>query len=246
MSGEQHRDPQPRLNDKSEQAVRKLTSCGKRKPRTRPAATYFVEVDAACCKVSLFDAACRDYYRARLFEALTRHGAALHAYSLLERSSLLLISAQSHGSLERLLTEAQRAYLVYFNARFERQQRSPRSYVALCELHGKQLVRACYRYVERAPLQTPESCKLGDYPWSSYSANGFGQGPPKAELHSDRLEQRLQRHKALAQTLPRERPLAAYRDFLSRPMDPIAERALAAALRRQSRLGESEVYLGGG
>lgn len=236
---------QSRLNEKPEESVKNPCGQGKCAPRCRPNTTFFVEVNAACCKVSLFDAVCRDYFRARLFEALVRHGAALHAYSLLTDSTLLLISAKSRWSLERLLSETQRAYLSYFNRRFDRQQHGRRSHSALCKLSGDRLVRTCHRYIERAPLQSRESSKLGDYPWSSYSANGFGQGARRVSEQNDRIEQRLQRHQAFTDYLPPERPLAAYRDFVSLPMDPVAERALANELRSRRWLEESAVYLGG-
>ena len=213
--------------------------------RHNPAATFFVEMDSACCKVALFDAACRDYFRARLFEALARHDAALHSYSLLSERVLLLISAKSRWPLERLLAQTQRAYLAYFNRRFDRQQRSPRSHSALCEIKGVRLVRACHRYIERAPLSSNESNKLGDFSWSSYAANGFGQGSCQAQTNAGKVAQRLQRHCAFANFLPPDRPLAAYRDFLAQPMDPVAERALAARLREQPQLEESAVYLSG-
>jgi hypothetical protein len=116
---------------------------------------------------------------------------------------------------------------------------------ALCKLSGDRLVRTCHRYIERAPLQSRESSKLGDYPWSSYSANGFGQGARRVSEQNDRIEQRLQRHQAFTDYLPSERPLAAYRDFVSLPMDPVAERALANELRSRTWLEESAVYLGG-
>ena len=216
----------------------------KRLIRRNPATTFFVEMDSACCKLTLFDAPCREYFRARLFEALARHDAVLHSYSLLSERALLLISARSRWPLERLLAQTQRAYLSYFNRRFDRQQRTLRSHSALCELRGKRLIRACYRYIERAPLESHESCQLGDFPWSSYAANGFGQGECGASPRAEKSVQRLQRHRAFIDFLPSDRPLAAYRDFLSQPMDPVAEKALAARLREHTQLEESAVYLG--
>jgi len=196
------------------------------KRRTMPASTYFVEIDNASCRVELFDAACRLFFRARLQEALVRHSAALHAYSLLADRAVLLLSAPSKWPVERLVSQVQQTYLHYFNQRFRRRLRSAQSYSALCCVQGIELTRECYRFIERSPLIAGESLCLGDTEWSSYPANAFGQAGSG-----------LVRHACFDSLVPdKQGSLALYRDFISRPLDPLYAHCLSEALHTQQRV----------
>ena len=199
--------------------------------RTIPASTYFVEIDAASCRVELFDSACRAYFRARLFEALTRHSARLHAYALLADRAVMLVSSLSRCSLERLAFQVQQAYLSYFNQRFRRRLRGTRGFSALCCVQGSELTRECYRLIERWPLVAGESLRLGDTEWSSYPANAFGHA-----------RSGLVRHACFDSLVPDEQgSLALYRDFVSRPLDPIYARYLVEALHKNSLVDERAI-----
>ena len=196
--------------------------------RTIPASTYFVEIDAASCRVELFDSACRGFFRARLFEALARHSAQLHAYALLADRVVLLVSVLTRWPLERLVFQVQQAYLSYFNQRFRRRLRSTRFYSALCCVQGVGLTRECYRLIERWPLAAGESLRLGDTEWSSYPANAFGHA-----------RSGLVRHACFESLVPDEQgSLALYRDFVSRPLDPLYARALDEALHQRRLIDE--------
>lgn len=202
--------------------------------RTVPASTYFVEIDAVSCRVELFDPACRLFFRARLLEALARHSAHLHAYALLADRAVLLVSAPSRCPLERLIDQVQQAYLRYFNQRFRRRLRSTRSYSALCCVRSVGLTRECYRLIERWPLATGESVRLGDTRWSSYPANAFGQAGSG-----------LVRHACFDSLVPdKQGSLALYRDFVSRPIDPLYVRHLNEALRTQPFVDERTIPAG--
>lgn len=201
--------------------------------RGMPQTTFFVEVNAACCKVELFDDSCRRFYRARVLDALQRHSIQLHAYALLSNHAQFLLSAPSRWPVERLLGQVQQAYLRYFNQRFRRRHRCVHARSALCELRGKELVRACYRAIERRPLELGESQWLGDSEWSSYPANAFGQ--PGG---------RLVRHECLRGFAPDERgSLARYREFIAEREDPLCAKMLDAALHEREALDENELML---
>ena len=194
--------------------------------RAVPASTYFVEIDAVSCRVELFDAACRLFFRARLLEALARHSATLHAYSLLADRAVLLLSAPSRWPVERLICQVQQTYLRYFNQRFRRRLRSTQSYSALCCVQEVTLTRECYRFIERSPLIAGESVCLGDTAWSSYPANAFGHAGSG-----------LVRHACFDSLVPdKQGSLALYRDFVSRPFDPLYVRCLSDALHTQQRV----------
>ncbi len=215
-------DLQRRVASSSGRRPRRLTA----KLRTVPASTYFVEIDTASCRVELFDAACRLFFRARLQETLARHSAKLHAYSLLADRAVLLLSAPSRWPVERLIKQVQQTYLHYFNQRFRRRLRSTQSYSALCCVQGIELTRECYRFIERSPLIAGESICLGDTEWSSYPANAFGQAGSG-----------LVRHACFDSIVPDKRgSLALYRDFISRPLDPLYARCLSEALHTQQRV----------
>ena len=215
-------DLQRRVASSAGRRPRRLTA----KLRTVPASTYFVEIDTASCRVELFDAAFRLFFLARLQETLARHSAKLHAYSLLADRAVLLLSAPSRWPVERLIKQVQQTYLHYFNQRFRRRLRSTQSYSALCCVQGIELTRECYRFIERSPLIAGESICLGDTEWSSYPANAFGQAGSG-----------LVRHACFDSIVPDKRgSLALYRDFISRPLDPLYARCLSEALHTQQRV----------
>lgn len=212
---------------------RSATADSTRVSRRRPLTTYFAEIDSAHCKLELFDASCRRFYRARLLDALPRHSVELHAYALLSDHAQLLVSAPSRWPIERLLAQVQQAYLSYYNQRFRRRHRCTRVRSALCELRGDTLVRACYRAIERRPLELGESQWLGDSEWSSYPANAFG-----------RAGGRLARHDCLRGLAPDARgSLSRYREFLAENEEPLCARLLATALHEREALDESDSTL---
>lgn len=200
--------------------------------RSAAPTTYFVEVDAGCCKVELFDTACRRFYRARLFDALARHSVELHAYALLADRVQLLVSAPSTWPLNRLLNEVHDTYLRYYNQRYRRTLRSKHSSSALCQLNGEVVVREVYRFIERQPLEAGESLRLGDSEWSSYAANAFGRGGVTAA----RSGWRLVRHSCLSDMVPNAAALALYREFVERPLEPLYARLLSSSLRLSASL----------
>lgn len=202
--------------------------------RRVPDSTFFIALDTKHCHIELFDPACRAFYRARLFDALERHGAQLHAYMLHVSEVQLLISAPTRRSLERLLEQVQRAYLSYFNQRFKRQVRAARTHTSLCQLCGDGLIRETYRHIERRLLVVGESRKLGDSEWSSYPANAFGRGDASGRLPI----RRLTRHRCLDTLMPQAAALAGYRDYLDKSPDPVFARFLETALRERVAIEE--------
>ena len=118
-----------------------------------------------------------DYFRflSILGDALRDTKCSLHAYALMSNHFHLLITPLVENGLSLLMMDVGRKYVRYFNDTYERTgtlwEGRFKSAIIESDLH----CLACYRYIERNPVNAAIVSAPGDYRWSSYGFNALGE-----------------------------------------------------------------------
>jgi putative transposase len=122
-------------------------------------------------------------YRAYLAEAAETHGCAVHAYVLMTNHLHLLVTPERAESLPSMMQSLGRRYTGYVNAVQERTGTLWEGRYRATVIDGEAYFLACSRYIECNPLRAGMVSAPGDYPWSSYGANGLGRADPLVRPH---------------------------------------------------------------
>jgi putative transposase len=93
----------------------------------------------------------------------------------------------------------------------------------------KRYVLGCYRYIEMNPVRANMVKHPGEYPWSSYAANGEGKKVEWLTSHGEYL--------ALAEE--ESKRLAAYRGLFSADLDPELMREIRTSTHGGYAIGDS-------
>lgn len=123
------------------------------------------------------------FYKEILREGLNRYGAQLHAYCLMTNHVHLLITPSFTDSIPRILQHIGRQYVYYINKTYKRSGTlwEGRHKSSLVDAENYLLV--CYRYIELNPVVAGMVKMPEEYPWSSYSTNGWGKCDPLVSPH---------------------------------------------------------------
>jgi putative transposase len=123
-------------------------------------------------------------YRHWLGEALKESGAALHAYVLMTNHVHLLITPQQPEDVSRIIISLGRRYVQYINKTYHRTGTLWDSRYKSSLVQEDHYLLLCQRYIELNPVRADMVNDPAHYRWSSYRANGLGQGDPLITLHS--------------------------------------------------------------
>jgi putative transposase len=124
------------------------------------------------------------FYRACLSNASRRHGVAIHAYVLMTNHVHVLATPASPTSMPKTMQAVGQVYVRYFNAIHERTGTlfEGRYKAAIVDDDGYLL--ACMRYIELNPVRAGIVALPGDYRWSSYHVNAWGEDDPLVQPHA--------------------------------------------------------------
>lgn len=123
-------------------------------------------------------------YLSWLREGALQHGCAVHAYVLMTNHVHLLVTPLVRESISRTIQFVGRHYVTYVNHQYGRsgtlwEGRHKGSVIA-----SDAYLLACSRYIELNPVRAGMVEKPGDYRWSSYRNNAFGENSPLLEPHT--------------------------------------------------------------
>jgi putative transposase len=144
------------------------------------------------------------YYLRHLYSCLRAYRQQLHTYVLLPNEQHLLITPFSGEGIGTMLRAVNDSYNRYFRGRFNRSSPLAENSCQWCLLQGGNLVLDCQKYIELVPVRKRLVTMPGEYPWSGYGANAFGDHGQNLVPH--RQYQRLRS--------PGGSSLQRYRDFI--------------------------------
>lgn len=115
-------------------------------------------------------------YREWLGEALKKTGCALHAYVLMTNHVHLLLSPPTGEAVSQLMISLGRRYVQYINRSYRRTGTLWDSRYKSSLVQADDYLLLCQRYIELNPVRAGMVADPAQYRWSSYRANGLGQG----------------------------------------------------------------------
>lgn len=126
-------------------------------------------------------------YLLHLRELSERHGCEVHAYCLMTNHVHLLLTPSTSQACTCLMRDLGQRYVQYFNRRYGRTGTLWEGRFRSCMAIGAMYVLACYRYIERNPVQAGMVDRPLAYPWSSHGANSGTRADPLITPHADYL-----------------------------------------------------------
>ena len=119
----------------------------------------------------------KDYplYLYYLGDACCRYQVAVHAYVLMTNHVHLLLTPKDREGISRVMQSVGRRYVQHINKVYQRCGTLWESRHKASLVDAEQYLLACYRYIELNPVTAGMVKHPGDYPWSSYRHNAFGE-----------------------------------------------------------------------
>jgi len=115
------------------------------------------------------------FYLDTLKEPAAKHGCAVHAYVLMTNHVHLLLTPSRVESVALMMKHLGQRYMQYVNRTYRRSGTLWEGRFKSCIAQDEHYVLACYRYIELNPLRAEMVKHPGEYRWSSYRANAYGE-----------------------------------------------------------------------
>ena len=115
------------------------------------------------------------FYLDSLREASARYGCRMHAYVLMTNHVHLLLTPESTESPSAVLQSVGRRYVRYINHVYRRSGTLWEGRFKSSLIDSECYLLVCSRYIELNPVRARMVEQPGDYRWSSYRHNAFGQ-----------------------------------------------------------------------
>ena len=123
-------------------------------------------------------------YREWLGEALKATGCQLHAYVQMTNHVHLLLTPPTPEAVSGLMISLGRRYVQYINKTYRRTGTLWDSRYKSSLVQADTYLLLCQRYIELNPVRAAMVDDPAHYRWSSYRANGLGQGDPLLTPHA--------------------------------------------------------------
>ncbi len=164
----------------------------------------------------------------------TRHGVAVHGYTLMSNHVHLMLSASMPGVISRMMQALLAAYVPRFNARWLRSGPLWEGRFRSCVVNTDRYLLNCLAYIELNPVRAGLALRPEDYPWSS-ARHHLGQW----------TDTRVVAH-PLFMSLGKDVALRAeaWRQILSSVSDDSVTQDIRGQLRRYSACGSAEFRAG--
>ena len=142
------------------------------------------------------------FYLECLEDAIERYACVIHAYVLMTNHVHLLVTPDTEESLPKTLQSVGRRYVQYFNYCYGRTGTLWEGRYRATLIDSDSYLLTCMRYIEMNPVRSDMVKHPGDYSWSSFRANAYGEDDTLVTPHLlyrqlDRIE--TERHKAYRQ-----------------------------------------------
>ena len=118
-----------------------------------------------------------------LQEGADRYGFSVHAYVCMTNHSHILGTPAQGDSISRLVQYVGRYYVSYINHTYGRTGSLWEGRHKGSLIDSDEYLLACQRYIELNPVRAGMVQTPGEYPWSSYRANAFGEEDPLLTPH---------------------------------------------------------------
>lgn len=118
-----------------------------------------------------------------LEEAAELHRLTIHAYVLMTNHIHLLATPANESSLPKTMQSVGRRYVQYFNYSYGRTGTLWEGRYRSTVIDSDAYLLTCMRYIELNPVRAAMVMHPGDYRWSSYRANAFGDAGDIAQSH---------------------------------------------------------------
>ncbi len=126
-------------------------------------------------------------YLSILSEVSTTYGCQVHAYVLMTNHTHLLVTPLESDSLSKMMQSLGRRYVHYINHTYARSGTLWEGRYKACLIQTERYLLTCYRYIELNPVRAGMVVSPGDYLWSSYRANAFGEVNNNIICHDEYL-----------------------------------------------------------
>src|SRR5689334_23149847 len=124
-------------------------------------------------------------YLSMLRECASHRRCAIHAYCLMSNHVHLLVTPQEDQGCALLMRDLGRGYAAYFNRRYSKTGALWERPFRSCLVDSAAYVVACYRYIERNPVEAHMVDSPAAYPWSSYFGNAALRADPLLTPHAE-------------------------------------------------------------
>jgi putative transposase len=174
-----------------------------------------------------FDEADYRAYLKWLNEGAERYGFSVHAYVCMTNHAHVLGTPKLEDSVSRMIQFVGRYYVSYVNHQYGRTGTLWEGRHKGALIDSDEYLLACQRYIELNPVRAGMVETPGEYPWSSYRANAFGEKDSLLTHHL--LYRRLGADPAARQ--------AAYRELFRTSLAPEQVHGIRAAWQTGTPLG---------
>ena len=123
-------------------------------------------------------------YKRILGDASRRYRCHIHAYVLMSNHVHLLATAEDEQAPARMMQAIGRRYVRYVNTRHGRTGTLWEGRFRSALVDSERYFLACSRYIELNPVRAAMVRDPGDYHWSSYLCNAYGEPDPLVTPHS--------------------------------------------------------------
>lgn len=154
----------------------------------------------------------------------------VHAWVLMSNHVHLLCTPRSEGALSRMMQSMGRSYVRYFNRQYERSGTLWEGRYKSCLIQEDRYLLEVYRYIELNPVRAGMVADAGDYRWSSYQVNAWGQASELCTPHPTYLALGADEHERQTQ----------YRALLNRYVDDEELEAIRASTHKGLALGDDD------
>ena len=115
------------------------------------------------------------FYREALGDACRRYRVDVHAYVLMTNHVHLLMTPQTSEGVSRVMQSLGRRYVQYVNRTYRRCGTLWESRHKASLVDAEEYLLVCYRYIELNPVAAGMVSHPGDYRWSSFACNAWGE-----------------------------------------------------------------------
>jgi putative transposase len=124
------------------------------------------------------------FYLEALGDACRRYQADLHAYVLMTNHVHLLMTPQAADAVSRVMQSLGRRYVQYVNRTYRRCGTLWESRHKASLVDAEHYLLACYRYIELNPVAAGMVSHPGNYRWSSFACNAWGNTDDLVSPHA--------------------------------------------------------------
>jgi len=122
-----------------------------------------------------FEPAHRELYLGLLTELAPEHYCAVHAYVLMTNHVHLLVTPGSRDAASLLMKHVGQRYTQFVNRTRKRTGTLWEGRFHSNLVDSRTYLLTCHRYIELNPVRAGMVRSPGDYPWSSFRSNAFGE-----------------------------------------------------------------------